>query len=959
MWDIIKLKPIRGSRPTFCDFANYRAALRVQNFLFIKYLTKISILHLYHNLLIYDYTNLHNHKKGVIRMKHNILSKRKINIVSVLKMVLYLAIIGYSIQLGLAISNDSISSEPSIGSTNPTHRVSDNPYLQLPYDMKDWPPISPPSDVVSGDVIEDPTAVQIYNVSTGNVTEISSKEMISISETPASNSSEPYKGLLPSIDLETVIPPDDRTQITDTTGYPWRTIVKLYITFPNEKVSGSGAIVGTPGKKGFHVLTAGHCVYDSDYGGWAKSIMVVPALDITYMPYNYAWATYLRSYTGWTSSKNSQHDWGIITLDRNIGDFTGWMGLQTASSSDSIYTGTKNVAGYPGDKDIPYWREMWFDSDNAYKTDEYNHWYYMDTYAGQSGGPVWNYYTSTGNRNILAAHAYGVDSTGTNSGTRLNSNKYDYLVNICNTDTSPVDKADLIDDGDSYSDFSPTTIVPGNSFRAWSDVRNVGTASSGGFYVYYYASIDQSITTSDYLIGSVYVLSISPFSWKDSDWTGSFPSIPTGTYYVGWVIDRTNEVSEFDETNNVACKTSYKLTINSNSAPTTPSIPSGPSSGASGTAYSYSTSANDPDGDMVKYTFDWADGTTSETGHVSSGTAGSASHTWTVPSETTATFNVRARATDSKGKPSTEWSNPTTVSITGSSNVDWKSGRTTPATTNWKAYGSDAIYVNVDTTAAVFTETPHYFVSLGGSANQFSAQGISAIYSPTSTGFRIYLKANGIALTPAYAKSRGWYVQWLGVPKTNAKSGSTPSGTTNWKAYGSNAIYLDVNTVAAGFTSTPRYFASLGGGSSQFNALGVNGIYSATPTGFRIYLRDWKGAALTPAYANSKGWYVQWLGVPADNAKSGSTPSGTTNWKAYGSNAIYLDVNTAAAGFASTPCYFTSLGGRSSQYDSLGINAIYYATSTGFRIYLKNWKGAALTPAYANSKGWHVQWLGV
>ena len=55
------------------------------------------------------------------------------------------------------------------------------------------------------------------------------------------------------------------------------------------------------------------------------------------------------------------------------------------------------------------------------------------------------------------------------------------------------------------------------------------------------------------------------------------------------------------------------------SSPNTPSIPSGPASGLSATSYSYSTSAIDPDGDQVKYTFDWGDGATSQTGLVELG----------------------------------------------------------------------------------------------------------------------------------------------------------------------------------------------------------------------------------------------------------------------------------------------------------------------------------------------------
>ena len=57
-----------------------------------------------------------------------------------------------------------------------------------------------------------------------------------------------------------------------------------------------------------------------------------------------------------------------------------------------------------------------------------------------------------------------------------------------------------------------------------------------------------------------------------------------------------------------------------NSPPNTPSTPYGTTSGKAGTAYGYATYASDPDKDQVKYTFDWGDGTTSETDYVASGT---------------------------------------------------------------------------------------------------------------------------------------------------------------------------------------------------------------------------------------------------------------------------------------------------------------------------------------------------
>jgi hypothetical protein len=102
-----------------------------------------------------------------------------------------------------------------------------------------------------------------------------------------------------------------------------------------------------------------------------------------------------------------------------------------------------------------------------------------------------------------------------------------------------------------------------------------------------------------------------------------------------------------------------------NSPPSAPSTPSGSTSGDSGSSYTYSTRATNPDGDRVKYTFDWGDGSTSVTSLVSSGSTASTSHSWTVPSGSTRTFSVRSRATDEKGLDS-DWSRSLSVTIKGS-----------------------------------------------------------------------------------------------------------------------------------------------------------------------------------------------------------------------------------------------------------------------------------------------------
>jgi V8-like Glu-specific endopeptidase len=473
---------------------------------------------------------------------------------------------------GGTVTSDEPTSDPAYDAVYPDYKVSDSEYLRW---LEDCPScwVTEEAEWYEAEDIEDPTAVESYNVATGEIIRIPSDDPSQQPTDPEMTSTIPFQGLLPpGIQPESVFPPDDRARITSTHTYPWRTICKLQIGWSDGATGGcSGAIIGAPDGHGYHVLTAGHCVYSHSHGGWASYIKILPGLDHDYMPYNYAWATLLRSYTGWTVNGDHRYDWAMITLDRNVGDYTGWMGRMTAGSGHSVYTGILNTAGYPCNTyhatKCPYPKtptnSMWWDADYGRTANENNHWYYMDTQAGQSGSPVWVYYTNPEERYILTIHAYGDDGSSSNHGTRLNNDKFDRIITWCNEDTPPTDYADLIDDGQLYSGFTPTSVQPGATvFDVWCDVRNIGTASSGGFYVSYYASTNDIISEYDYLIGTDYVSSISPFNWRDSEWNSAFPTgIPDGTYYVGWIIDSSEIVTEFDETNNVGYKDSYTLLI--------------------------------------------------------------------------------------------------------------------------------------------------------------------------------------------------------------------------------------------------------------------------------------------------------------------------------------------------------------------------------------------------------------
>ena len=102
--------------------------------------------------------------------------------------------------------------------------------------------------------------------------------------------------------------------------------------------------------------------------------------------------------------------------------------------------------------------------------------------------------------------------------------------------------------------------------------------------------------------------------------------------------------------------------ITSNHRPNKPSAPTGSAISVkyyAGPAYAFSTSTTDPDGDQVKYIFEWGDGRVPTTSDMAvSGAVASKSHTW----DNAGSYQVKVKAIDSHGAFS-EWSDPLTVTI--------------------------------------------------------------------------------------------------------------------------------------------------------------------------------------------------------------------------------------------------------------------------------------------------------
>ena len=87
-----------------------------------------------------------------------------------------------------------------------------------------------------------------------------------------------------------------------------------------------------------------------------------------------------------------------------------------------------------------------------------------------------------------------------------------------------------------YAAFSSESIHPGDYFNVLAGIENASAWAGGSYDVKFYASSNATITASDYYLGSYSSDGLAAWACEMSQWLGEFPSIPAGTYYVGWII---------------------------------------------------------------------------------------------------------------------------------------------------------------------------------------------------------------------------------------------------------------------------------------------------------------------------------------------------------------------------------------------------------------------------------------
>lgn len=187
-----------------------------------------------------------------------------------------------------------------------------------------------------------------------------------------------------------VIDDDNRYKITNTTSSPYYGIVFLKMVHENgDSYTGTGYMVSSN-----TLLTAGHNLYEP--GNPIKTITAYPGRNgSSYNISSTAKTHYIdEKYTG----SGYTWDYGIVVLNSNLGNTTGWLGLHAAGTASSLNGKSISVTGYPGDK--PY-ATMWKDNGTISSASTYTFKHNADTYRGHSGSPVYFYSTT-----------YGYQSTG-------------------------------------------------------------------------------------------------------------------------------------------------------------------------------------------------------------------------------------------------------------------------------------------------------------------------------------------------------------------------------------------------------------------------------------------------------------------------------------------------------------------------------------------------------------------
>jgi V8-like Glu-specific endopeptidase len=218
----------------------------------------------------------------------------------------------------------------------------------------------------------------------------------------------------------TVFSPDDRYLFNDT-AFPWCTTGRV------ETSAGgwaSGVMVGPR-----HLLTCSHAIQwfatpDPYVAGWIKFI---PSYFDGDGPFDEAWGIHIyweQQVAGPAiDDGEARNDYVVVTLDRRMGDSTGWMGSRTYDDSwdGGVYW---SHIGYPGDLSggsrPSFQGGISLNGDDAQPASNQAIYHRGDVWPGQSGGPFFGWWSGEPWPRVVAGQSWqNATTNGASGGSRM------------------------------------------------------------------------------------------------------------------------------------------------------------------------------------------------------------------------------------------------------------------------------------------------------------------------------------------------------------------------------------------------------------------------------------------------------------------------------------------------------------------------------------------------------------
>ena len=215
-----------------------------------------------------------------------------------------------------------------------------------------------------------------------------------------------------------VIGSDNRVTVSDTYQYPFSAIALL---------NGEFSCGCTMNATGFMVnrkvlLTASHCLYCSDHHKPIESLEFLfgyrPDGSYGYLydgPFRYEYGT---NFPGGYTNENMRWDYGFVRFPENVGDTTGWFGVEVLSDKD-FEKGTFTVAGYR-DGLLKYDTNTTTVENKELVTTK------IDAVAGNSGGPL--YRGTMASAIHIAENSLGMHNTAR----RITEDVFDMILDLEN-----------------------------------------------------------------------------------------------------------------------------------------------------------------------------------------------------------------------------------------------------------------------------------------------------------------------------------------------------------------------------------------------------------------------------------------------------------------------------------------------------------------------------------------------